>query len=71
MTTLRMASHIHSAFSDDCDWPLERIASTCTFIVISIRFTSGCSMIAARGAPGSLRFATVEPWSRSFAYVFA
>lgn len=28
MTTLRMASHIHSAFSDDCDWPLERIAST-------------------------------------------
>ncbi len=25
VSTLRLAAHIHSSFSDDCDWPLERI----------------------------------------------
>lgn len=25
MSQLRLAAHIHSAFSDDCDWPLDRI----------------------------------------------
>lgn len=28
MARLRVAAHIHSAFSDDCDWPLDRICRT-------------------------------------------
>jgi uncharacterized protein YceK len=47
------------------------MASVVTFMVISIRLTSGCSMIATRGAAASRRLAGSEPWRRSLAYSVA